>query len=125
MLDKEKLEAFYGKPLQLADRETVESESAMDEILSSAREKDVGFLVVGDPLCATTHTDLILRAIERKVEYKVIHNASGNIITCTFLLWFIQSILKRTQTYSLSDVRCSLLWFTAVPDGLHGIDPLV
>ena len=27
----------------------------------SAAEDDIGFLVVGDPLCATTHTDLILR----------------------------------------------------------------
>merc|ERR1712061_217543 len=37
---------------------------------------DVSFLVVGDPLCATTHTDLWLRARERGVEVHVVHNAS-------------------------------------------------
>jgi diphthine synthase len=76
--DKEKLEAFYGKEILLADREMVESVEVMDEILRAALSSDVAFLVVGDPLCATTHTDLILRATERGVEYKVIHNASGN-----------------------------------------------
>ena len=75
--DTSKLEAFYGKPITLADREMVESETAMDNILSEAKVSDVGFLVVGDPLCATTHTDLILRAIERQVKYKVVHNASA------------------------------------------------
>lgn len=71
-----RLEAFYGKEVILADRETVESESAMEAIISRARTEDVGFLVVGDPLCATTHTDLILRARQRGVEHRVVHNAS-------------------------------------------------
>ena len=75
--DKSRLEEFYGKPVVLADREMVESESAMDAILDEAKSADVGFLVVGDPLCATTHTDLILRAIDKGVDYKVIHNASA------------------------------------------------
>lgn len=33
-------------------------------------------MVVGDPLGATTHTDLILRARELGIKYEVIHNAS-------------------------------------------------
>ena len=74
--DKSNLESFYGKSIILADREMVESESAMDAILSAAKDKNIGFLVVDDPLCATTHTDLILRAIDRKIEFKVVHNAS-------------------------------------------------
>jgi diphthine methyl ester synthase len=32
--------------------------------------------VVGDAFCATTHADLFLRATERGIEVKVIHNAS-------------------------------------------------
>lgn len=55
-------EAFYGKEIVLADRNVVESEA--DSIYASAKEEDVAFLVVGDPLCATTHTDLIIRARE-------------------------------------------------------------
>ena len=40
-------EAFYGKDVIVADREMVES--AADDILEGAQEKDVAFLVVGDP----------------------------------------------------------------------------
>ncbi|KAK5168809.1 diphthine synthase [Saxophila tyrrhenica] len=59
LVDKEQLEAYYGRPVILADREMVESQS--DEILKDAETKDVAFLVVGDPFSATTHTDLALR----------------------------------------------------------------
>ncbi|KAL6952417.1 diphthine methyl ester synthase [Sarracenia purpurea var. burkii] len=41
------LEKLYGKPVTLADRETVEEKA--DNILSEAHESDVAFLVVGDP----------------------------------------------------------------------------
>lgn len=69
-----KLEQFYGKSLILADRTMVEQNC--DAIIDEARTAIVSFLVVGDPFGATTHTDLVLRAIEKGVEYKIIHNAS-------------------------------------------------
>nr|CAH8875806.1 unnamed protein product [Trichobilharzia regenti] len=56
-----------------ADREFVEQSS---EILDRAKEYDVAFLVIGDPLGATTHSDIILRAVERSIPYQIIHNAS-------------------------------------------------
>ena len=69
------LEAAFGVSIQLAHRETVESEA--ERILAPAREgKQVAFLVVGDPFCATTHTDLLLRARESGVVTHVVHNAS-------------------------------------------------
>ncbi|KAF7289349.1 RAD26-like SNF2 family DNA-dependent ATPase [Mycena indigotica] len=74
MVQKERLEAFYGKQLILADRDMVETQS--DEILSRADEVDVALLVVGDPLGATTHTDIILRARALGIPTRVIHNAS-------------------------------------------------
>ena len=40
-------EAFYGRPVILADREMVELES--DVILKNADSEDVSLLVVGDP----------------------------------------------------------------------------
>ncbi|XP_030898109.2 diphthine methyl ester synthase isoform X2 [Melopsittacus undulatus] len=67
-------EEFYGKELILADRETVEQEA--DNILKDADVCDVAFLVVGDPFGATTHSDLVLRAVKLGIPYKVIHNAS-------------------------------------------------
>ncbi|EMD33266.1 hypothetical protein CERSUDRAFT_118307 [Gelatoporia subvermispora B] len=74
MVQKERLEAFYGKELILADRDMVETES--DEILRNADTEDISLLVVGDPFGATTHTDIILRARSLGIPTRVIHNAS-------------------------------------------------
>ncbi|XP_005090107.1 diphthine methyl ester synthase [Aplysia californica] len=78
---KEALESFYGREVILADRDMVEQ--ASDELMEGADTEDISFLVVGDPLGATTHTDLILRAVEKNIPYFVIHNASiMNAIGC-------------------------------------------
>ena len=49
------------------------------QILSLAKTANVAFCVVGDALCATTHTDLILRCRQNKphpIDTTVVHNAS-------------------------------------------------
>ncbi|KAF2101452.1 diphthine synthase [Rhizodiscina lignyota] len=74
LVDKEQLEAFYGRSVIIADREMVESSS--DTILADADKVDVAFLVVGDPFGATTHTDLLLRARALNIAYTSIPNAS-------------------------------------------------
>ncbi|KAF8190835.1 tetrapyrrole methylase [Pholiota molesta] len=74
MIDKERLEAFYGKPIIIADRDMVETQS--DEILRDAATEDVSLLVVGDPFGATTHTDILLRARALQIPTRVVHNAS-------------------------------------------------
>ncbi|KAI8470148.1 MAG: tetrapyrrole methylase [Monoraphidium minutum] len=74
LCDKARLEALYGKPVVVADREMVENDA--DLILEGADQVDVAFLVVGDPFGATTHTDLQLRAREKGIPVRVIHNAS-------------------------------------------------
>ncbi|MBI2147268.1 diphthine synthase [Candidatus Woesearchaeota archaeon] len=72
---KEQLEAFYGRPIISADRVMVE-QNAESTILADAQTQDVAFLVPGDPLAATTHIDLFLRAKEKNIAVRVIHNAS-------------------------------------------------
>jgi len=95
---KEELEAFYGREVQLADRTVVEQES--DVILKHALEEDVAFLVVGDPFGATTHTDLVIRAKERGIAYKVIHNASiMNAVGCCGL-----------QLYNFGETVSIVMW---------------
>eukprot|EP00842_Homolaphlyctis_polyrhiza_P001862 jgi/Hompol1/2677/HPOL_006113-RA len=75
------MEAFYGKPVTIADREMVESEA--DRILAGADVINVAFLVVGDPFGATTHTDLVSRAREQGIRVVSIHNASiMNAVGC-------------------------------------------
>ncbi|MCK4670816.1 MAG: diphthine synthase [Nanoarchaeota archaeon] len=71
---KQELEKFYGKKIILANRDLVENQA--DDILEKAINNNVAFLVVGDPFGATTHTDLVLRAIEKGVKCYVINNAS-------------------------------------------------
>ena len=73
-IDKDKLEAFYGNKIIVADRNMVESEC--DMIIGNADKDNVGFLVVGDPLCATTHIDIILRAKNQAIKVEVINNVS-------------------------------------------------
>lgn len=73
-VDKSALEAFYGHEILEADRDTVEQQA--EAILEAAKESEVAFLVVGDPFGATTHTDLVLRARQKKVKVEIIHNAS-------------------------------------------------
>lgn len=82
-VDIKKMNAFYEKEITLADREFVESG---DELLSQAEKEDIALLVVGDPFGATTHTDLVLRAVERGIPCEPIHNCSiMNAIGCTGL----------------------------------------
>lgn len=53
-------------------------ESQSDAILDGAVEKDVAFLVVGDPFSATTHTDFALRCRQNDppIPYRTLPNAS-------------------------------------------------
>lgn len=58
-------------------------EMQSDDILANADVEDVALLVAGDPFAATTHTDLILRARERNIETRIVHNASiFNAVAC-------------------------------------------
>jgi len=81
MISHERLSKFYGKEVVVADREFVES--GCEQMIEQAKKTNVSFLVVGDPFCATTHTDLYLRCIEQGVKVEVIHNASiVNAVGC-------------------------------------------
>jgi diphthine synthase len=95
---KQELEVFYNKEIILADRTMVETNS--DEIIEKARHETISFLVVGDPFGATTHTDLVLRAIQKNINYKIIHNASiMNAVGCCGL-----------QLYSFGETVSICFW---------------
>ncbi|GBE60016.1 diphthine synthase [Babesia ovata] len=71
---KEQLESFFGKPVIEADRISVEDQA--EKIIQHAQDRHVVLLVAGDPLSATTHSDLCIRAENAGVQVEVIHNAS-------------------------------------------------
>ncbi|MDI6820490.1 MAG: diphthine synthase [Candidatus Hodarchaeaceae archaeon] len=73
-LDLQGLERIIGKPIRVINREVVEQRP--DDILEAAKVKKVAFLVPGDPMVATTHIDLRLRAARAGVETRIVHAAS-------------------------------------------------
>ena len=74
-LNLENLMKIVGKPVQVLSRLEVE-ERAERVILSKAKNEKVGFLVPGDPMIATTHVDLRLRANKAGIRTSVVHAAS-------------------------------------------------
>ena len=73
-VQKEKLEQFYGKDIQVVGRSFVEN--GLDALLEEAKEKIVSLLIIGDVFAATTHSSILLEAKEKQVPVKIIHNAS-------------------------------------------------
>ena len=67
------LEKLLGKRLFPADRKLVEES---DEIIKNSKKGNVAFLASGDPLAATTHAELFLRAEKEGVECEIIHCTS-------------------------------------------------
>jgi len=68
-----KIEKIIGKNVELLSRDETEKG---DKILDSAKNKNIVFLTCGDPMTATTHVDLRLRAASIGIETKVIHGSS-------------------------------------------------
>ncbi len=69
----DRLKGRVGKDIQLLGREQVEEGSA---ILRECEGRNVALLVVGDPMTATTHVDLRLRAEKQGTRTRIIHGAS-------------------------------------------------
>jgi diphthine synthase len=67
------LKFMIGKDITVLSRSGVEEENI---VLKTAEEKDVGFLTAGDPLIATTHTDMMIEAHKKGIETTVIHASS-------------------------------------------------
>jgi diphthine synthase len=68
------LEAFHDVEIEVSDRAGVEQNP--EPILSAAEAGDAAFLVPGDPLVATTHVDLRLRANDRGIATRIVHGTS-------------------------------------------------
>jgi len=74
-LSVQKLEEIAGKEIKIVSRRTLEEEDGKP-ILQEAKKRKVAFLVPGDPLIATTHVDLRIRAEKQGIRTRVIHGAS-------------------------------------------------
>ncbi len=68
------LESFFNKKLICADRKMIEQDA--EKLLADARRKNVALLIYGDPLCATTHVDLLQRASVNGIKSEIFQNTS-------------------------------------------------
>jgi len=70
----EDLERFLGKKIVILERVGIENESS--KLVNEAKEKNVGILVGGDCLSATTHISLLLECEKNGVNTQIIHGSS-------------------------------------------------
>ncbi len=74
-LSVKKLERLIGKKVSVVSRHHLEEENGQ-MILQKAEQGKTVLLVPGDPLIATTHVDLRIRAEKLGIKTRVIHGAS-------------------------------------------------
>ncbi len=90
----DRLAAKTGKRIEALNREAVEDGS---KLLEACKAKRVVLLVAGDPMTATTHIDLRLRAVKQSIDTSVIHGASA-LTAVPGLLGLQQYKFGRTTT---------------------------
>ncbi len=71
--DVDSLKDLTGNEIVKVGRDFIEDGL---EIINQARQKDVALIASGDPMVATTHLDLRLRAEKHGIKTHVIHNSS-------------------------------------------------
>lgn len=70
---KQSLEKKFKKHITILSRNEVENAKTL---LDQAETKTVVLLIGGDPMMATTHVDLRLRALRQEIPVAIIHNSS-------------------------------------------------
>jgi len=68
-----KIEKKVNKKIKILSRAETEDGNIL---LNAAKNKKIAFLTCGDPMTATTHVDLRLRAIKLDIKTKIIHGSS-------------------------------------------------
>jgi diphthine synthase len=97
----ETLRLMVGKPIHVLDRNDLEQGS---EVLEAARHGSVALLVPGDPMAATTHVDLRMRAHAAGIPTRIVHGPS--IVSAAAGLLGLQSYkFGRATTVPFTDEK--------------------
>lgn len=97
--NKKRFEKLVGKPIKVLSREETEKG---DIILTSAKSEKVVFLTCGDPMIATTHVDLRIRAMKKDIQTSIVH--SGSVVTAVPGILGLQSYkFGRTTTLAFPE----------------------
>ena len=71
----QKLEEMTGKQVKVVSRRVLEEEEGQ-QLFEAAKKGKAVFLVQGDPMIATTHVDLRIRAEKMGIKTRIVHGAS-------------------------------------------------
>jgi diphthine synthase len=139
-----KLEELVGKKVNVISRRVLEEENGQP-LLDEAKKRKVAFLVPGDPLMATTHIDLRIRAEKQGIRTHVIHGASitsaaiglsglqnykfGKSVTITFpqgevvsetpYKTILENHVVGLHTLCLLDMNADEKCYMTIKEGLH------
>jgi len=143
-LSVKKLEELVGKKVKVVSRRVLEEEGGRP-LLEEAKKRKVAFLVPGDPLMATTHIDLRIRAEKEGIKTQIIHGASitsaaiglsglqnykfgksvtipfpqGDIISETPYKTILENRVMSLHTLCLLDIRAEEKRYMTIKDGLQ------
>jgi len=143
-LSVKRLEELVRKKVNIVSRQILEEESGQP-LLEEAKRRKVAFLVPGDPLMATTHIDLRIRAETQGIRTRVIHGASiisaaiglsglqnykfgksvtitfpqGNIISETPYKTILENQVMGLHTFCLLDMRAEEKRYMTIKEGLQ------
>lgn len=79
-LNLENLQNIIKQEIIKLDRTMIE---VKQEFINLAKTKTISLLVIGTPLFATTHTQILIDAKQQNVKYEIIHNSSIlNVFGC-------------------------------------------
>lgn len=70
----EELKNIFKKEIEIANREDIENNSS--RIIEESKKNNIGILIVGDCLSATTHVSLIIEARKDNLDVEIIHSTS-------------------------------------------------
>lgn len=71
--DIKKIEIMIDKKIEVLNRKQTEKG---DIVIDSAENSKVAFLTAGDPMTATTHVDLRVRAVKKGIKTYIVHGSS-------------------------------------------------
>lgn len=143
-LSVKKLEELVRKKVNVISRQVLEEESGQP-LLEEAKKRKVAFLVPGDPLMATTHVDLRIRAEKQGIKTRVIHGASvtsaaiglsglqnykfgrsvtipfpqGNVISETPYKTILENQVMGLHTLCLLDMKAEEKRYMTIKEGLQ------
>lgn len=70
----DELKDIFKKEIEIANRDYIENNSS--KIIEESAKNNIGVLIIGDCLSATTHISLIIESRKNKVEVNLIHSSS-------------------------------------------------